>query len=455
METFSSPTACASLSPDFSSRVRRWGRHAALLVVPLLILSACATPALQSPEVSHQAALGTVTIVAAERMPELRFEGFAHGKGEGAAIGAGETFVTCLSGIGSGGCSGPECGAALVLMLWICGIAGLIGGAAGASAAPAVEEVTAAEAALAHVFEVRTIQQALRSAIEDAARAAGVQLVELPGQAVQPEVSTGDYRTLAVLGVDTVVETALTRAGTAGFGINEPSTAYLEAQVRLIDTADNRERFSARYRYEGQRRTLAGWSAGQAQPLLDELDTGFQRLGAHIYDNVFELYPFPDRGFHSAGGVLSVSFGLAPLRPHTRGQLTGDLSVLGSLFEWVAADSLQPRLEWQAFPRTGDIAAAPDDMARVRNVTYDLVIAREENLAPAEIVYRRNALPQPTHNVGIRLRPGTRYFWTVRARFELDGRTRVTQWGATDIQGLELTTSPSRYSYRFRTPTTQ
>jgi hypothetical protein len=91
-------------------------------------------------------------------------------------------------------------------------------------------------------------------------------------------------------------------------------------------------------------------------------------------------------------------------------------------------------------------------MARVRNVRYELVIAREHQLAPAEIVYRREALPRPEHTLETPLAPGTNYFWTVRARFELDGRERVTPWGSTHLAPRETWTVPSRYTYRFSTP---
>jgi len=52
----------------------------------------------------------------------------------------------------------------------------------------------------------------------------------------------------------------------------------------------------------------------------------------------------------------------------------------------------------------------------------------------------------------IALQPKTRYFWTMRARFELDGATRVTGWGSNHYMGRDSMTAPSRFSYRFRTP---
>lgn len=403
------------------------------------------------PDTSHQDRLGHVTVIALEQIPELKFEGFVRGKGSGAVLGGGEVFARCLGGFAGGGCAGSVCGAALVLMLGICGIAGLVGGVAGAAAAPGMDQAMASESVLASAFEVRTIQASIRHAVEDAASAAGVKLTRLPEEETRAVAAARDYRSLAVLGVDTVLETTLTKAGTAGTGLNDPATAYMQVQVRLVDTASNAEKYSNEYVYHGRRLDLAGWSANQGKPLIDELDKGYRSLGTHIHENIFELYPLPDRERRSAGGALSSAFGLAPIFPPTRGALTGD-RFIGARFEWFAVDGLRPRFKWESFPRPGDVAAAPEDMGRIRNVKYELMVAREENMAPGEIVYRQEGLPLPEHAINLSLGPDSRYFWTVRARFELDGRSRVTEWGSTHFAAREKITAPSQYSYRFRTP---
>lgn len=385
-------------------------------------------------------------------MPELKFEGFVRGKGEGAVLGAGGTFFSCLGSAGSAGCSGPYCGAALALILGICGILGLVGGVAGAVEAPGAAQAAAQEARLNSAFEVREVQQSVRKGIEDAALAAGVRLVILPEEITRAMATARDYRPLAASGIDTVLETTLTQAGTSGYGINSPSTLYMLVHVRLVDAASNAEKYSADYRHEGRRLDLEGWSKDQARPLLEELVRGYRSLGSHIYDNIFALYPYPDRSMHSAGGMLSTAYGLAPLYPPTRGQLTTIDDFISRRFEWYETDNLRPILRWEAFPRISDIAAAPEDMVRVRNVRYDLLLAREENLAPGDVIYRREGLPSTEHALEINLQADTRYFWTVRARFDLDGRTRLTEWGSTHFSVRDRITAPSRSSYRFRTP---
>jgi len=119
--------------------------------------------------------------------------------------------------------------------------------------------------------------------------------------------------------------------------------------------------------------------------------------------------------------------------------------------QWPKAESTTPLLAWEAFPRASDREAKPAEMARVANVGYDLVIAEEENLAAARVVYRREGLPSTEHRIEHPLAPGRRYLWSVRARFELDGRTYVTDWARIGPSS-EVLVAPSLVSYGFATP---
>ena len=102
-------------------------------------------------------------------------------------------------------------------------------------------------------------------------------------------------------------------------------------------------------------------------------------------------------------------------------------------------DSLQPMLRWEAFPRPADLEGDREGwLSRIRDVTYDLRIWKMGQ-APilvrgpilwhhGELIYSRSALPVPTHRIELRLVPTTHYLWSVRARFDLDGQQRVTEW---------------------------
>jgi len=88
----------------------------------------------------------------------------------------------------------------------------------------------------------------------------------------------------------------------------------------------------------------------------------------------------------------------------------------------------------------------------VRNAIYDLLVTREENGAPVEIVDRGERVPEPRRTLETSLVPNARYFWTVRARFDIDGRARMTEWSTTDCCRGALPPAPSDASYLFTSP---
>jgi hypothetical protein len=404
-------------------------RATALLAAAALAFQpGCATP----PPSAQSPTLGRFAVVASAAEPEIRFEGFSRGQAAGAARGAGTGFLACAAGLGYGTCAGPYCGALVMVWLAICGTAAAVGGVAGAAASSDAATVKSAEAALATAISSATIQEALRAQL---ARS----VAQEPG-----------YRRDAGEGVDTLVEVGLLHAGTYGSGYDSPLVLSMQARVRLLRRADNAVLRSLEFGYEGPALRLQEWAAQNGEPLVRALALGYERLGAELADNLLRLYPFPDRG-HQSGGLLAVAFGLAPVYPAMRGSVSSE-GTLQRRAEWLAVDGLRPELRWQAFPREADREAAPDDLARVRNVTYDLVIARERHLVPAEVVYRRERLERAAHRLETELQPGAFYYWSVRARFELDGRERVTEWSTAHWFAFGRLTSLSRWSYRFRTP---
>lgn len=150
-------------------------------------------------------------------------------------------------------------------------------------------------------------------------------------------------------------------------------------------------------------------------------------------------------------GCTAAVIGLRPQYPEVVGK-EGD--------EFVEVDSLRPVLRWESFPTRQDREASGDEwIARIRNVAYDLKIYLAGGDYPAEAVYERRAIPEPFHRLEKPLRASTKYFWTVRARFELDGQTRLTQWGVvwpprhpTRGGAHRLARIPSPFYFRFATP---
>lgn len=120
---------------------------------------------------------------------------------------------------------------------------------------------------------------------------------------------------------------------------------------------------------------------------------------------------------------------------------------------FVEVETLQPTLRWEAF---SDAAARKDDrggrLNGIRDVSYDLRIFLAEEDHPGDVFYARSELPEPSHKVETPLLPTAKYFWTVRARFMLDGMTRVTPWARIHGSGSSDFVSPSRYYFGLRAP---
>lgn len=432
-----------SLIPGQASRLIAW-----LLLITITLQTGCSVlPPI--PHTDYQQSLGRIAIVSLNEQPEINFQGFTRSKGAGAVQGAGMGFIHCMSLIGDGSCTGSMCGAFYLIWLGVCGVSGVVGGVVGAGIAPSSKEVDEAEEQMSKRLGTEAIQNALFEELILVALTKGTRLAKTGSRLLQSTSEEDDYRQLADE-ADTVMEVALTYVGTQGGGFNPPLQLVMTAHVRLVRTVDNTEIIDVDYTHTGASYTLSAWSENGAQRLLQALQNGYGALAQHIHDSVLLLYPFPDRKPHTYG-FLVAAYGLAPKEPPTRGQLTGD-KILGDIFEWAPANSLRPTFRWQAFPREGDKVIAPEDMLAVRNVRYDLIIAGEKNMTPGEIIYNQRGLSQNSHTLTKSLKPDTRYFWSVRARFELNGRERVTEWGALDLIAHERLTVPSTGSYRFKTP---
>ncbi len=122
------------------------------------------------------------------------------------------------------------------------------------------------------------------------------------------------------------------------------------------------------------------------------------------------------------------------LRPeYPKNLISSSLITASPEIKFVRVESLQPTLRWEAFPRQQDREADNEGpLSRIGTVTYELKIWRSSDgykPTPSDLVYSRQGLVQPSHRIDQPLQPKTKYHWSVRACFELDGQPRVTEWG--------------------------
>jgi len=106
---------------------------------------------------------------------------------------------------------------------------------------------------------------------------------------------------------------------------------------------------------------------------------------------------------------------------------------------FVDVNSLQPTLRWERFEAGSE---AGIDLASVR---YDIKVWDVQSGAAVGAAYARVGLAETFHRLETFLRPQTQYFWSVRAKFVLDGQVRATPWARSEYPGGR---GPTRASCR-------
>lgn len=406
-------------------------RHAsaAAAATALLLLGGCAGIAPQPP--AEAPAVGPVRVTGAAAPPALRYDGLLAGKAEAALASGGLALGSCLGALAVIGCAGPFC----PLMVAVMGPACVLGGAVGATGAAVRAEGAATlgteQALLAAALRPETLQAAWHAAVAAA-------VTQLPHALARPEAAA-----------DATLETDVDAVALVGGNFHDPATLAIEAHVRLRRADGGATPEALPLRWEGPARPLAEWAAAP-QATQQALATGVAALATLAAETALRGIALPDRASHLFP-PFAPAFGLMALDPPTRTPLV-DLPPIGAWTGWALAASTRPTLRWEAFPRAGDRAAAPAAMARVRDVRYDVVVARERHGAPDAIVFERHGVAAAELRVEPPLAPATRYFWSVRPRFELDGRERIGEWSRLGDAPDTALAAPTRASFRFRTP---
>jgi hypothetical protein len=123
--------------------------------------------------------------------------------------------------------------------------------------------------------------------------------------------------------------------------------------------------------------------------------------------------------------------------------------------KFVEVDSLQPTLRWQLFPRAQENDTkfgGPAD--RATNVTYELRVWKTVDESSGKLVYTRKGLVTPYHELEESLEQSTKYLWTIRAQFTLDGQQLISEWGLSSHL-LRSHVVPNASCFRFITPTSK
>lgn len=281
------------------------------------------------------------------------------------------------------------------------------------------------------------------------------------------------YDELSHQAIDTVVEVRITEVGFRGGSGSRPEVNfYLNATIRLLSMGTGSELYARDFQYLSRGRPFQGWFVDGAGALVAAFGQARASLAERILDELFTVTRFPfDSGLWAVPG--QPGFGACWFRPeypelkytslwHSIRHNAPGIQVL-----YPEVDSLQPLLRWEPFPRPRDRKPANAAILKgIGGVTYDLKLWEAFDGYPERLIEDVSGLAEPRYRPGFPLKPASQYFWTVRARYQLDGQPQVSRWAFSSIPSnvpleyplrppggtCDLDAIPPSNYFRFRTP---
>lgn len=437
----------------------------------------------RTPEQYHPAKqpVRAVALVADLTPPRVEKIDLGITHGEGAAYGAVGGAVKGVAELGLVG---------VVLMpVFIVGGA-LIGPASGHSAETLAEAEKNAEQLLTSGY---LQSQLLERVIDYGSQNTEQAFIRMPSADRLAFSAAANYRSLSQQAIDQVLEVKLLRIGLR-------HALEIDARVRLVSVQSGKVLHVADYRFSSKERDLPGWMADNAKALSGAIQQGLQLLAQDMVDEHFLLF-YPQEPQPIATTPPSTAddeqdeetprpavpyYVLAPVAPKLvkcvfcgEGLFNTRPQASFMRYDFVEVASRQPLLRWQAFPRDFDQIGDNGQHRQISDVSYDLRLFNTtegsyvtkgnfhmDMLVPGTKIYEVRGIPAPSHTVALRLEPGTKYFWSVRARFRLDGNVRLTEWSGTYTEppwkfriaedgrwyGRNRTVQPEWYYFPFKTP---
>lgn len=263
---------------------------------------------------------------------------------------------------------------------------------------------------------------------------------------------------------------------------SDPQVAIiLTGDVAAVRVSDGSDLLKEPFRESVPARRQSEW-VKDPLAMLKDIDAVLQPFSRYAMEKVFllqNIQPITSGGRMVYCMMAARESEIGMVRKNMRGEIAE-----------VSVDTLQPTLKWEAFPRFTDREDGPKGFAdKVSDITYDLKVWKGREGRPSQLIYERTGAktvetwkehrvrptrpndyggmeeqPEITRREGIAehkmeatLEPASEYYWTVRARFKLDGRTRMTPWShyygpnsRPQCPGRDL--PGSGLNYWFRTP---
>lgn len=222
---------------------------------------------------------------------------------------------------------------------------------------------------------------------------------------------------------------------------NDGYVFTLTTKARLIDTGRGAVLDEMKHHYRSDALTPTEWLQANAGSFKHTLDDAVQRSAHDIVLEFFRLYYPPKASVPEDDASHSIPYYvLKPLYPEGRRggldlrQVISDRYIKGlGGIDVTPIDDLRPTFRWEPFPRPIDLTQW---QGHIDNVSYEIAVYQAEknrfgsteHYSAGPLAYQRSGLTTPEHRPEESFVPCGRYAWTVRARFVLDGQTRVTEW---------------------------
>lgn len=435
-----------------------------LLVITLIFaqMSGCATNAPQVPDYFASQSMGPnavmqkVALVKVLAPPEIESIDLGYTRGQGAAGGAIFGALEGIDALNSGKCEGYVCGMVVLLLPVFVATGALVGAIVGANTGYSSEKLKEAEKNARAMLQASYLQTQLTNHAQNyATDNTDLQFIRMP--AADPEIISEkpNYAAFSAEGVDSVLELELTHLSFDWAMLSPIPSLKMGARARMVSVDTGAVLSDGRYEFISESRPLKEWAENGATKMTEAIEQGVKTLAEDIVDENFLLfYPIPpveiaaDQPSTSSGKTQKSQsdpvphYVLKPVspaleycffcespfsnRPHR---------AIGNL-EFVEVNSTQPILRWERFPRAHDLINADRQRNQISDVRYDIRIFETGLpssgmiilLVPTQPVYTERDILEPFHMIKEALSPCTDYFWTVRARFKLSGRERVTEW---------------------------
>jgi hypothetical protein len=409
--------------------------HILISIGIFLTLSDCAMPPKAysrpydlPPPPSEEAMkqLGTVGIVPARFLPEYTFDTFGKGRfsgaGKGAAAGTAAGAIDGLYMTGATALTFPPL-AALFLPIFVA-----TGAAIGAVAGGVVGTVNAVSGAKAEEIDtlIRNalaelkIQETMAGHIMQAGQNIPENRFEVvSGYGPVNDNERPDYRFLKEKDMSAVLEVKVNKLGFEGGRGSDPEiTFFMNVQARLIQVPDGIEIYSGIFEHKSKHLKVSTWADNDAQLLREEVEQSYRDLAGRIMEELFLFVDFP-LSYWSPHQICMLS----PIYPEN------SYNFFKANIALEKVDTLQPTFQWESFPRERDKEADKAGLLnRINDITYDFKVLKAADNCPLQLVYERRELTDSRHKIEQPLEPSTKYFWSVRARFKLDGKVRATKW---------------------------